>query len=205
MIIAIVANFEVVIVLGIVNLYVAATLTVAGPIAVVPSFQLKKNSLAVALYFMQTAARACAPLAENLTLHGAATSKRAMESLTLDREAAHELAQSKKSPARKLFRKVLPVNQQLNYFARGNIFEILMRSISGAQIRVAEASCRLADVVLRPDICDDSWLDYRHPGKFIKLGREEAERHLEAIKALVAHKVNHHEPERTPEAMVAIA
>ena len=120
-------------------------------------------------------------------------------------QAARELAQSKKTPARKLFRKVLPVNQQLNYFARGNIFEILMRSISGAQIRVAEASCQLADVILRPDICDDSWLDYRHPGKFIKLGREEAERHLEAIKALVAGNEVNHERESAPEAVAAIA
>ena len=120
-------------------------------------------------------------------------------------QAARELAQSKPTPARKLFHKALPVNQQLNYFARGNIFEILIRSISGAQIRVAEASCRLADVVLRPDICDDSWLDYRHPGKFIKLGREEAERHLEAIKALVAQKEIIHEREPAPEAVAAIA
>lgn len=120
-------------------------------------------------------------------------------------QAARELAQSKKTPARKLFRKILPVNQQLNYFARGNIFEILMRSISGAQIRVAEASCRLADVVLRPEIGEDSWLDYRHPGKFIKLGREEAERHLEAIKALAVGKEINHEREPAPEAVAAIA
>ena len=89
---------------------------------------------------------------------------------------------------RKLFRKIFPVNQQLNYFARGNLFEILMRSLYGAQIRVAEASCRMADLVLRPNICDDRWLDYRHPGKFIQLGREEAECHLEEIRALVAGK-----------------
>lgn len=120
-------------------------------------------------------------------------------------QAARELAQSQPTPVRRLFRKILPVNQQFNYFARGNIFEILMRSISGAQIRVAEASCQLADVVLRPDTSEDSWLDYRHPGQFIKLGREEAERHLEAIKALVARKEVNHEREPAAEAVAAVA
>jgi NTE family protein len=120
-------------------------------------------------------------------------------------QVARELAQSSPSPARQRLRKIFPVNQQLNYFARGNIFEILMRSISGAQIRVAEASCRLADVVLRPETGEDSWLDYRNPGTFIKLGREEAERHLEAIKALVAQKEIIHEREPAPEAVAAIA
>lgn len=120
-------------------------------------------------------------------------------------QAARELAETKPTPIRKVFRKVLPVNQQLNYFARGNLFEILTRSISGAQIRVAEASGRLADVVLHPDICDDSWLDYRNPGKFIKLGREEAERHLAAIKALVAGNEINHERAPAPEVLTAIA
>src|ERR1043166_232497 len=114
-------------------------------------------------------------------------------------------ARHEKPGLRQLFRKIFPVNQQLNYFARGNLLEILMRSLYGAQIRVAEASCRMADLVLRPDICDDRWLDYRHPGKFIKLGREEAERHLEEIKALVAGKELNHEPKPAPEAVAAIA
>jgi NTE family protein len=91
---------------------------------------------------------------------------------------------------RRWFRRVAPIDKQLNYFARGNLFEILMRSVHGAQIRVAEASCRRADLVLRPEILDDSWLDFRHPGKFIRLGRQVAERHIEEIKSLVgpAHK-----------------
>jgi NTE family protein len=103
-------------------------------------------------------------------------------------EAEQELARQTKNSPRKLFRKVLPLDKQLNYFARGNLFEILMRSIHGAQIRMAEAACRMADLVLRPDICDDRWLDYRNPGKFIALGREVAERNLEQIKALMPAK-----------------
>ena len=80
-----------------------------------------------------------------------------------------------------------------------------MRSMHGAQIRMAEAACRMADMVLRPDICDDRWVDYRNPGKFIKLGREEAERHLEEIKALVAGKEVNHERKPAPEAVATFA
>jgi NTE family protein len=119
--------------------------------------------------------------------------------------ARRESAPHHQTGARKLFRKIFPVNQQLNYFACGNLFEILMRSVYGAQIRVAEASCRLADVVLRPDICNDCWLDCRKPGKFIALGREVAERHLDEIKALTARKEATYESELAPEPMATTA
>jgi len=39
---------------------------------------------------------------------------------------------------------ILPFDQHLNYFARGNILEILMRSFLGVQTRMAEAACREA-------------------------------------------------------------
>jgi predicted acylesterase/phospholipase RssA len=100
-------------------------------------------------------------------------------------QAEEELARHQEAWRPKWFRKAFALDQQLNYFARGNVFEILMRSIYGAQIRLAEASGREADLVLRPDICDNRWLDFRMPGKFIALGREAAERHLDEIKALV--------------------
>jgi NTE family protein len=116
-----------------------------------------------------------------------------------------ELAQNNVSRLRKLFRKALPLNQQLNYFAPGNLFEILMRSIQGAQIRVAEASCQMADVVLRPDIGSDRWGDCAKPAKFIALGREIALRHLAEIKELVARKEpSSYEREFTPESLAAI-
>jgi NTE family protein len=124
--------------------------------------------------------------------------------------AGREPARVSENGPRKLFRKLLPVNQQLNYFARGNLLEILMRSIYGAQIRVAAATARMADLVLRPNICDDRWLDYRHPSKFIALGREAATEHLEEIKRLVASgetgkKESNHEPERAPETVATTA
>jgi NTE family protein len=116
-----------------------------------------------------------------------------------------ERKRSTEASARKLFRKLLPLNRQMNYFARGNLLEILMRSLHGAQIRMAEASCEMADVVLRPEIYDDSWLDYRNPGKFIALGREEAERHLDEIKALMNRTDASNEPKLAKETMATIA
>ena len=120
-------------------------------------------------------------------------------------EAELELARQNGKNGRKLFRKGLPPDANASHFARGSMLEILLRSVHSGQIRMAEASCEQADVALRPDIYDDSWLDFRHPGKFIALGREAAERHLEQIKSLVNKKETSHESESTPEPMARIA
>jgi NTE family protein len=120
-------------------------------------------------------------------------------------QAEKEIARSKDKPIKRWFRKALPLDSQLNYFARGNLFEIVMRSVHGAQVRLAEASCRLADVILRPDICDDRWLDCRNPRRFIALGRESAERQLDSIKALAEGRNQSYEPEFAPETVAAIA
>ncbi len=119
---------------------------------------------------------------------------------------ALQMQQAVKVRARRrgIFRRTNPVNQQLNYFARGNLFEILMRSLQGAQIRVAEASSLEADVVLRPEIRDDRWLDYRTPGKFISLGREVAQRQLDEIKTLVTSREPSYEAEPDPDPLEAI-
>jgi NTE family protein len=101
--------------------------------------------------------------------------------------------------------KLRSLERQVNYFARGNLFEILMRSLYGAQIRVAEAARRHADVVLHPNISDNRWLDFRHPGKFIALGREEAERHLDEIKSLVSTAEPNHEQHPASQAMGTVA
>ncbi len=120
-------------------------------------------------------------------------------------QAERELERKNQSRSRRFFRRALPLDQQLNYFARGNLFEILMRSVQGAQIRAAEASCLLADLVLRPNISDDRWSDCGNPGKFIALGREAAENNLEEIKALVTRKEKTYEPELAPGAVATIA
>ena len=118
-------------------------------------------------------------------------------------QAEHELAQLSPRRAREVIRKWLPLETNLNYFARGNILEILMRSIHGAQIQIAESLGRQADIVLRPQICDDSWLDFRDPGRFIRAGRQIAERYLDEIKALVARKAVKHDTAMEP--MVEVA
>jgi NTE family protein len=118
-------------------------------------------------------------------------------------EAERALALQNPKTSRRFKKAANPIEQHLNYFAPGNLLEILMRSLHGAQIRVAEASCLLADLVLHPDICDDRWLDYRNPGKFIALGREVAERRLEDIKALTNGTEVEHERGFTQESMAA--
>jgi len=109
-------------------------------------------------------------------------------------QAERELAQLTKKRARDMVRKLIPVDEHLNYFARGNILDILMRSIHGAQICMSESLGRQADIVLRPRICDDRWLDFRSPGRFIEAGRQVTERHLSEIKALVEKKTVTNEP-----------
>ena len=80
------------------------------------------------------------------------------------------------------------VNRYLNYFAPGNVLDTILRSFNGAQMQVAEHACQFADVVLRPLSFDGRWHDFRRPGKYIAIGRREAEEHLEEIKALVNRK-----------------
>jgi NTE family protein len=119
-------------------------------------------------------------------------------------QAERDLARQRQARARRLFRKV-QLDQPMSEFARGNLLQIVMRSLHGAQIRVAEASCLLADLVLRPNIYDDGWLDCAKPGKFITLGREVAERRLEEIKTLVAGGEVNHERELATAPMAAVA
>jgi NTE family protein len=108
-------------------------------------------------------------------------------------EAELELARHSRKPRRRFFAKADPPDLRVSYFARGSMLEILLRCVQSGQIRMAETSCLQADVVLRPDIYDDRWLDYRHPGKFIALGRQAAERHLEQITSLVNRREANHE------------
>jgi NTE family protein len=85
------------------------------------------------------------------------------------------------------------VNRYLNYFAPGNVLDTILRSFNGAQMQVAEHSCQFADVVIRPLSFDGRWHDFRRPGKYIAIGRREAEEHIEEIKALVNRREPTHE------------
>jgi NTE family protein len=77
------------------------------------------------------------------------------------------------------------LNAHLNYFARGNLCDIVMRANFGGQMRVAEQAARLADTVLRPWDCEAKWHDFTNPGKYIALGRKVAEEQLEEMKRLI--------------------
>lgn len=96
--------------------------------------------------------------------------------------------------------------QHLNYFAPGNILEILMTSIHGAQLRVAEASGRLASVVLHPETATtERWLDFRNPGHHIAAGRAAALAQLAEIKRAIHLKGASHERETSRSFLAAAA
>jgi len=125
--------------------------------------------------------------------------------IRLSLQAQRELGGKSARLTRKQARQLLPFNQHVNYFARGNILEILMNSIHGAQIRMAEASCQRANVVLRPDVGHDRWVDFRNPGQYIQAGREAALRQLGEIKTLVQEKGTTYELKPVTESLAAIA
>ena len=97
------------------------------------------------------------------------------------------------------------LNHYLNYFAPGNILDTILRSFNGSQMRVAEESCLHADVVLRPLCPDGRWHDFRRPGKYIAIGRREAEERLEEVKVLVNRKEPTHEINVADLAMAGLA
>ena len=97
------------------------------------------------------------------------------------------------------------LNRHANYFAPGNILDIMMRAVHGSQIRVAEEACRHADVVLRPLGIDARWYEFDKPCKYIALGRRAAEEHLEEIKSLVNKRNASHEPKIADKQMAGLA
>ena len=100
--------------------------------------------------------------------------------------------------------RIMPFDQHLNYFARGNILEILMRSFLGVQTHQAEAASLRANVVLCPEIFDDRWVDFRNPDKYIRAGRHVALKHLDEIKALARQTTRSHEVEPLTKSLAAV-
>lgn len=113
-----------------------------------------------------------------------------------------EREQEEANPKRRSVWKYL--NRYFNYFAPGNILDNLMRSVHGAQIRVAEEACRQADVVLRPLSCDGKWHEFSNPAKYISLGRLAAQEQIEEIRKLVRGKETH-ESADTAQSRMAVA
>ena len=78
--------------------------------------------------------------------------------------------------------------------AANNVFDVIHRTMVGAQMRLSEHSCRHADVVLRPLSFEARWHDFHRPGKYIALGRKAAEEHLPEIKALLVRRQKNEYP-----------
>jgi NTE family protein len=118
--------------------------------------------------------------------------------------AERELARVHPKKPLSIIRKLLPSRMYINHYTDSNVLEILMHCTHGAQMRVAEASARRADLVLHPDICDDRWLDFRNPGLYIQAGRDIALQHLDEIKSLINGKGARHESEPSPKTLANI-
>ena len=78
------------------------------------------------------------------------------------------------------------LNHKLNYFARGNLLDILRGAAMGSQIRILEECSQRADVLLRPIVCDSNWHDYTNYKEYIQIGRDIAEEKLPEIKNLIS-------------------
>ncbi|MDF1823491.1 MAG: patatin-like phospholipase family protein [Verrucomicrobiales bacterium] len=76
------------------------------------------------------------------------------------------------------------LNQHLNYFARGNLLDILRAAAMGSQMRLVEKSAREADVLISPLSPKTGWHDYHRYAKYIEIGREAAMQALPEIEAL---------------------
>jgi NTE family protein len=95
-------------------------------------------------------------------------------------DCQHELNGREQTPS--AFSQFL--HKHFDYGAQGNILDTMMCAINGAQTRVAEASAREADLVLRPLASDALWHDFTRPQKYIALGRAAAEAQLAELKRL---------------------
>lgn len=115
--------------------------------------------------------------------------------IEFEREQA-EARRRKFGLGRRLARRVLGA------LTRDNIFHTMHRTMLGAQMRLAEHSCRHADLVLRPLSFEARWHDFHRPGKYIALGRQTAEEHLPEIKALIQRRSHEH---NTPQNTLAVA
>jgi NTE family protein len=84
------------------------------------------------------------------------------------------------------------IRRAVDALTEDNVFDVMHRTMLGAQMRLAEHSCRHADLVLRPLSFDARWHDFHRPAKYIALGRRAAEEHLSEIKALIRRRTHEH-------------
>ncbi len=106
-----------------------------------------------------------------------------------------------RAPERSWFGRVFA--DRFNYMAHGNILDTMMQAINGAQTRVAEASARDADILIRPLAGDAEWHDFTHPQKYIALGRSAAEAHLAELRTLAGATAYERETPLAPAPAIA--
>jgi NTE family protein len=78
------------------------------------------------------------------------------------------------------------LNQHVNYFAEGNLLDILRQSAFGSQIRLLDRAAAEADVLVRAYREGPGWHDYHHARDYIAAGREAALAALPAVRERIA-------------------
>ena len=76
-------------------------------------------------------------------------------------------------------------NQKLNPAAPGNMLDNLSRSLTISQIRLADHSCRQADIAIKPISRGSEWHEYSKFEQFIEHGEKTTLEQIEDIKALL--------------------
>lgn len=75
-------------------------------------------------------------------------------------------------------------NRHLNYFARGNLLDVLRAAAMGSQMRLVERSKRHADILISPISPKTGWHDYHRHAEYIEMGRDAAMKALPEIISL---------------------
>ena len=94
-------------------------------------------------------------------------------------------SQKKESSKCKWRRPVSALNRHLNYFAPGNLLDILRGAAMGSQMRLVARSARSADLVIPAISAETGWHDYHRFEHYIEIGREAAEKAMPEIIALI--------------------
>ena len=76
------------------------------------------------------------------------------------------------------------INAELNLFANGNAFDVLMRSIETAHGRMVEPEIDMADLVLEPHAPDSRWQEFLQPEKYLHAGEITAKAHIQELQEL---------------------
>lgn len=77
-------------------------------------------------------------------------------------------------------------NRNFNLLADGNVIDTMQRSVTAAQLRIAQQSCRQASLCIQPEFeLEGLWHDYANYQHYIDAGRAAAEAALPQLKPLL--------------------